>query len=113
MFRRGSDEKNSGGGGSSRTHTWRTCGHPIFQRMGDIFWVAVIYLASELLIWALTFALSPVELQFLSSISGMVLVFAFMVSVSQLCPGSDGFYHRNVKSKVRLFPKPFHPVSGC
>ncbi|GKT81848.1 hypothetical protein ColTof4_14271 [Colletotrichum tofieldiae] len=100
MFRRGSDEKNRSGGGSSRTHTWRTCGHPTFQRMGDIFWVAVIYLASELLIWALTLALSPVGLQFLSSISGMVLVFAFMVSVSQLCPGSDGFYHRNVKSKV-------------
>ncbi|OHW99684.1 hypothetical protein CSPAE12_01585 [Colletotrichum incanum] len=97
MFWRGSDEKNSS---SSRTHTWRTCGRPVLQRMGSIFWVAIIYLASELLVWGLALALRSVGLQFLSSIFGMILVFAFMVSISQLCPGSDGFYHRNVKSKV-------------
>ncbi|TID01566.1 hypothetical protein CH35J_004852 [Colletotrichum higginsianum] len=68
--------------------------------MGEIFWIVVIYIASELLIWCLSLALRLAGLQFLSSILGMLLVFASMVSISQLRPGSDGFYRRNIKSKV-------------
>lgn len=78
--------------------------------MGEIFWIVVIYIASELLIWCLSLALRLAGLQFLSSILGMLLVFASMVSVSQLRPGSDGFYRRNIKSKVRLNPV---PSSNC
>ncbi|GKT47549.1 uncharacterized protein ColSpa_07730 [Colletotrichum spaethianum] len=117
MFQRGNDERNSST--SSRSRAWMTCGRPFVERMGRIFWVAVIYLASELVIWGLTLALRSVGLQFLSSIMGMVLVFALMVSISQLHPGSDSFYYHNVKSKVDFinsnlgvsFPVPIVTIS--
>ncbi|CCF36039.1 hypothetical protein CH063_07692 [Colletotrichum higginsianum] len=96
MSRRSSDGKNS----NSETHAWRVRGRTVLRRMGEIFWIVVIYIASELLIWCLSLALRLAGLQFLSSILGMLLVFASMVSISQLRPGSDGFYRRNIKSKV-------------
>ncbi|TKW55871.1 hypothetical protein CTA1_11754 [Colletotrichum tanaceti] len=96
MSRRSSDGKNS----SSETHIWRARGRTVLRRMGEIFWVVVIFIASELLIWCLSLALRPAGLEFLSSILGMLLVFASMVSISQLRLGSDGFYRRNIKSKV-------------
>lgn len=82
----------------------------MFQRMGDILWVVAIYLTSELLIWGLSLALRPMRLQFLASILGMALVFVVMVSFQQLYPGSEGFYHRNIKSKVCFISVPSVPL---
>ncbi|KAK1975415.1 hypothetical protein LZ30DRAFT_605670 [Colletotrichum cereale] len=113
MFPRANDKNNT------RANAWRTFRRPILQRTSAIFWVAVIYLASELLIWGIYLVLRPVGLQFLNSILGMILVFAFMTSISQLCAGSDGFYNRNIKSKVDFinsnlgvgFPVPIVTIS--
>ncbi|KAK2040665.1 hypothetical protein LZ31DRAFT_603700 [Colletotrichum somersetense] len=114
MFPTGTDEKSNG-----RTNRWNTWRHPILEWMSAIFWVAVIYLASELLIWGIFLVLRPVGLQFLNSILGMVLVFASMTAISQLFSGSDGIYTRNIKSKVDFinrnlgvgFPVPIVTIS--
>ncbi|OHE95022.1 hypothetical protein CORC01_09679 [Colletotrichum orchidophilum] len=106
MIRRGSDR-------------WQHCARIIFRGMGDILWVGVIYLASQMLIWGLSLALKSARLQFLSSILGMTLVFGSMVLISQLCPRSDGFYHRHIKCKVDFinsnlgigFPVPIVTIS--
>ncbi|KAK1573127.1 uncharacterized protein LY79DRAFT_416959 [Colletotrichum navitas] len=114
MFSRGTDKKND-----SRTNTWKTWRHHILQWISAIFGVAVIYLASELLIWGIFLVLRPVRLQFLNSIVGMILVFAFMTAISQFCSGSDVIYNRNIKSKVDFinrnlgvgFPVPIVTIS--
>lgn len=63
-------------------------------------WVVVIYLMSELIIWGLSRALAPVELEFFSSIFGMVLTFCCM-ALAYLCfAGVDDVYRRYIKSKV-------------
>ncbi|KAJ4006195.1 hypothetical protein NW752_010842 [Fusarium irregulare] len=63
-------------------------------------WVVVIYLMSELIIWGLSRALAPVELEFFSSIFGMVLTFCCM-ALAYLCFASvDDLYRRYIKSKV-------------
>ncbi|KXH28339.1 hypothetical protein CSAL01_00873 [Colletotrichum salicis] len=111
MFRRGTEENS--------TDRWEHCTRPIRQRMRDIFWVGVIYLASGLLIWGLYMGLFKPRLEFLSSIIGMVVVFCFMVAISYLCPGSEGFYHRHIKCKVDFinsnlgigFPVPIITIS--
>lgn len=92
MFRRGDDDDIS--------FIWGSCWRSVVRRVGVVAWVGVIYLTSELLVWSLSLALRPVGLQFLSSIAGMALVFAAMVVLQTVCPGADGFYHRNIKSKV-------------
>lgn len=63
-------------------------------------WVVVIYLMSELIILGLSRALAPVELEFFSSIFGMVLTFCCM-ALAYLCfAGVDDLYRRYIKSKV-------------
>ncbi|KAK2002368.1 hypothetical protein LX36DRAFT_627001 [Colletotrichum falcatum] len=114
MFSRGTDTKNN-----SKTGIWKTWRRPILQWISAIFGVAVIYLASELLIWGIFLVLRPVGLHFLNSILGMVLVFAFMTTISQLCSGSNGYYLRTIKSKVDFinsnlgvgFPVPIVAIS--
>ncbi|KAK1494913.1 hypothetical protein CABS01_11141 [Colletotrichum abscissum] len=92
MFRRDTEENS--------TDRWEHCTRLIRQRMRDIFWVGVIYLASELLIWSLFLGLYEVRLDYLSPIIGMVVVFCFMFAISYLCPESESFYHRHIKYKV-------------
>ncbi|EFQ35974.1 uncharacterized protein GLRG_11118 [Colletotrichum graminicola M1.001] len=114
MFSRGTDKNNN-----SRTNTWKTWRRHTLQWISAILGVAVIYLASELLIWGIFLVLRPVRLQFLNSILGMIMVFAFMAAVSHLCSGSDGIYNRNIKPKVDFinrnlgvgFPVPIVTIS--
>uniref|UniRef100_L2FSD1 LrgB-like protein n=1 Tax=Colletotrichum fructicola (strain Nara gc5) TaxID=1213859 RepID=L2FSD1_COLFN len=111
MFRRGDDDDIS--------FIWGSCWRSVVRRVGVVAWVGVIYLTSELLVWSLSLALRPVGLQFLSSIAGMALVFAAMVVLQTVCPGADGFYHRNIKSKIDFinnnlgvaFPVPIVTIS--
>lgn len=79
--------------------------------MRDIFWVGVIYLASELLIWSLFLGLYEVRLDYLSPIIGMAVVFCFMFAISYPCPGSESFYHRHIKYKV--CPSPLFSLNHC
>ncbi|KAK1721407.1 uncharacterized protein BDZ83DRAFT_583768 [Colletotrichum acutatum] len=92
MFRRDTEENS--------TDRWEHCTRLIRQRMRDIFWVGVIYLASELLIWSLFLGLYEYRLDYLSPIIGMVVVLCFMFAISCLCPRSESFYHRHIKCKV-------------
>lgn len=63
--------------------------------------VAVIYLLSELLIWGFSFALAPAQLQFFSSVFGMLLVFTIMLSFYCFLPRIDNIYGSHIKGKVR------------
>ncbi|KAF6836723.1 hypothetical protein CPLU01_03517 [Colletotrichum plurivorum] len=110
---------SSRGDDNNTSCAWRDYGRPVLERVGHILWVAVIYLFSQLLIWALNLALSESHTEFLSSILGMVLTWVVMVALQQMCPGSDGFYRRNIKSKVDFinnnlglaFPVPIVAIS--
>ncbi|OAR01594.1 hypothetical protein LLEC1_03209 [Akanthomyces lecanii] len=72
----------------------------MWQGVGGILSIAVIYLTSELLIWGLSRALAPATLEFFSSIFGMLLVFVFMMLASAVIPNLDGFYEKQIRSKV-------------
>lgn len=66
-------------------------------------WVAVIYLASELIIWGLSRALAPVNLSFFSSIFGMALTFTAMAIASIWVQNIGDIYKDHIKEKVRRF----------
>ncbi|KAJ2965232.1 hypothetical protein NQ176_g10712 [Zarea fungicola] len=72
-----------------------------FQGVVNFAVIAVIYLVSELLIWGLSLALAPVQLEFLSSVFGMLIAFAIMILVCILIPNCNVWYERYIKSKVR------------
>ncbi|PHH64683.1 hypothetical protein CDD81_4124 [Ophiocordyceps australis] len=74
--------------------------HSILDRIAGLFWVAVIYLASEVIIWGLSLALAPAKLEFFASILGMLLLFCFMTVVGWLAERSDAIYVRCIRSKV-------------
>ncbi|RGP71555.1 hypothetical protein FSPOR_3261 [Fusarium sporotrichioides] len=63
-------------------------------------WVVVIYLMSELIIWGLSRALAPINLEFFSSIFGMILTFCCMAFAYLCFNGVDDVYQRHIKSKV-------------
>ncbi|KAL7819473.1 hypothetical protein V8C44DRAFT_139201 [Trichoderma aethiopicum] len=62
--------------------------------------VAVICLASELLIWGLSRTLAAARLEFFSTIVGMVLVFALSTACWVVCKRTDDFYRRWLKARV-------------
>lgn len=72
----------------------------MWQGVCGIFSLAVIYLISELLIWGLSRALAPAKLEFFSSVFGMLLVFVLMMIACAVLPNLDGFYKKNIRSKV-------------
>lgn len=73
----------------------------VIRRTGEIFWVGVMFLLSQVLIWGLHLVLRPAGLEFLSSILGMMLVFLAMEILNKLCNGTTRFYKDHVKPKVR------------
>lgn len=73
----------------------------VIRRTGEIFWVGVMFLLSQVLIWGLHLVLRPAGLEFLSSILGMMLVFLAMEILNKLCNGTSRFYKDHVKPKVR------------
>lgn len=69
----------------------------------DLLWVVIIYLASELAIWGLSRALAPADLEFFSSVVGMLLVFSSMTVAGWLCRSYDKLYNEQIRSKVVAF----------
>ncbi|SPO04588.1 uncharacterized protein DNG_07273 [Cephalotrichum gorgonifer] len=74
----------------------------IKSRVGEMGWVIVMFLVSELFIWAIYTALKPLGVAFLSSITGMVAVFLGMTIIGWVFPGAEGLYERHLKSKVNF-----------
>jgi hypothetical protein len=72
------------------------------MRLVELFWVAVIYLSSELAIWGLSCALSPANMEYFSSLFGMLIVFAVVTIAYLGCRRCDAFYHTHIKWKVSL-----------
>ena len=65
-----------------------------------LFWVVVMFLVCELLIWGIYTALHLAGVEFLSSIVGMVVVFLAMLLLARLAPRSEVLYGKYVKAKV-------------
>ncbi|KAM0345757.1 hypothetical protein ACHAPU_006110 [Fusarium lateritium] len=84
----------------SLSNLWRGRLTTVAGSVLEFGWVVVIYLMSELIIWGLSRALTPVNLDFFSSIFGMVLTFCFMAAAFFCFAGVDGIYQRHIKSKV-------------
>jgi hypothetical protein len=84
----------------SLSRIWKKRLNTVASNVLEFGWVVVIYLMSELIIWGLSRALAPVNLEFFSSIFGMILTFCCM-AVAYLCfSGVDDVYQRHIKSKV-------------
>ena len=64
--------------------------------------IACLYLASELLVWALSLALSQINFRFFSSILGMIVIFTSATLVSLLWKDFESFHHLWVKQKVSI-----------
>ncbi|KAM5351068.1 hypothetical protein ACJ41O_003791 [Fusarium nematophilum] len=79
---------------------WRRRLIAVLREMLAFFWVVVIYLASELVIWGLSRALALAQLEFFSSIFGMVLTFGLMAVAYLWLPSVDEVYQKHIKSKV-------------
>ncbi|KHN99695.1 LrgB-like protein [Metarhizium album ARSEF 1941] len=81
------------------------------EAIHHLFWVVCVsatYLATELTIWGLSFALASAQLQYFASIVGMAVIFSAMAAAGKVCLSCDNFYHRWIKSKVCAFC-PFLP----
>ncbi|KAK5989766.1 hypothetical protein PT974_08026 [Cladobotryum mycophilum] len=65
-----------------------------------LLWVAVIYLASELIIWGLSRTLHPVGLEFFASILGMLLVFSLSTAAYFIWQRTDYVLQNWIKEKV-------------
>ncbi len=72
----------------------------MWQGVCGIVSLVVIYLISELVIWGLSRALAPAQLEFFSSVFGMLLVFVIMMIACAVLPNLDGFYKKHIRSKV-------------
>jgi len=70
-------------------------------KMADWFWAGVLCLFAELLIWAISLALSGPGWDFLASILGMVSVFAIMEILGLIWKETGPAYQEYIKSKVR------------
>ncbi|KAF5021276.1 hypothetical protein F66182_6674 [Fusarium sp. NRRL 66182] len=79
---------------------WRRRLASLASSVLEFSWVVVIYLTSELIIWGLSRALAPVNLEFFSSIFGMILTFCFMAAAHLCSAAVDDIYQRHIKSKV-------------
>lgn len=84
----------------SLSKLWKRRLNAVTSNVLEFGWVVVIYLMSELIIWGLSRALAPVNLEFFSSIFGMILTFCFMAFAYCCFSGVDDVYQRHIKSKV-------------
>jgi hypothetical protein len=62
--------------------------------------VAVVYLASELLIWGLSLVLSINNMAFFSAVLGMAIVLILSTGIGSLCQRADALYRNRLKPKV-------------
>ncbi|KAH7170074.1 hypothetical protein EDB81DRAFT_941030 [Dactylonectria macrodidyma] len=79
---------------------WRQRLVQIANAITFFFWVAVVYLASELVIWGLSRAWDPANLSYFSSISGMALLFIVMAIASRWVENIDDIYKTHIKQKI-------------
>ncbi|RNJ57892.1 hypothetical protein D7B24_005534 [Verticillium nonalfalfae] len=89
----------------SKRSTWKVLGLSATRKLGEIFWVIAICVLSEILIWCLSLALRLIDIQFLSAIVGMVMVFVFMLALSRFCDSTERFYMTRIKSKIDFINK--------
>ncbi|KAF4456037.1 hypothetical protein F53441_1758 [Fusarium austroafricanum] len=84
----------------SLSDLWRSRSITVASSVLEFGWVIIIYLVSELIIWGLSRALAPVNLEFFSSIFGMVITL-FIMAAAYFCFASvDDVYQKHIKSKV-------------
>ncbi|KAM0414678.1 hypothetical protein ACHAPT_013481 [Fusarium lateritium] len=79
---------------------WRRRLTAVAMSVLDFGWVVIIYLMSELIIWALSRALAPAHLEFFSSIFGMALTFVLMAMAYLCSPSVDEMYQKHIKTKI-------------
>ncbi|RGP68567.1 hypothetical protein FLONG3_8126 [Fusarium longipes] len=84
----------------SLSNLWKKRLSTVASNVLEFGWVVVIYLMSELIIWGLSRALAPANLEFFSSIFGMILTFCCMAFAYLCFAGVDDIYQRYIKSKV-------------
>ncbi|EKJ78263.1 hypothetical protein NXS19_011429 [Fusarium pseudograminearum] len=84
----------------SLSKIWKKRLNYLARNVLEFGWVVIIYLMSELIIWGLSRALAPINLEFFSSIFGMVLTFCCMAFAYLCFSGVDDVYQRHIKSKV-------------
>lgn len=80
---------------------WRLRWNKAIAEGAGYLLVAIICLASELLIWGLSRTLAAARLEFFSTIVGMALVFALSTASWALWKKTDTFYRRWLKTRVR------------
>ncbi|CAH0052547.1 unnamed protein product [Clonostachys solani] len=78
---------------------WRSRFQAAIGEITTILYVVVLFLASELIIWTISLALAPVNIEYFSAILSMVLVFATMTGITTILPSSDPFYQLMMKPK--------------
>lgn len=79
---------------------WQTRLTTIAGKVLDFAWICIIYFLSELIVWGLSQAFAPADLEFFSSICGMVLIFALMTSLGTWSATVNEKYLNHVKRKV-------------
>ncbi|GKT99609.1 hypothetical protein FLAG1_01082 [Fusarium langsethiae] len=84
----------------SLSKIWKKRLNYLASNVLEFGWVVVVYLMSELIIWGLSRALASINLEFFSSIFGMILTFCCMAFAYLCFNGVDGVYQRHIKSKA-------------
>ncbi|KAL7920972.1 hypothetical protein ACQKWADRAFT_138109 [Trichoderma austrokoningii] len=79
---------------------WRLRWNNVIAEGAGYLLVATICLTSELLIWGLSRTLASADLEFFSTIVGMVLVFAVSTASWAIWNKTDDFYRRWLKKRV-------------
>ncbi|KAL6867065.1 hypothetical protein J3F83DRAFT_766098 [Trichoderma novae-zelandiae] len=79
---------------------WKLRWHTAIAEGAGYLLVAIVCLASELLIWGLSRTLAAAGLEFFSTIVGMALVFALSTACWVVWKRADDFYRRWLKARV-------------
>lgn len=79
---------------------WRLRWNRAIAQGAGYLLVAVICLASELLIWGLSRTLAAARLEFFSTIVGMAVLFALSTASWVMWKKTDDFYRRWLKTRV-------------
>lgn len=80
--------------------TWNRRKATVFTRLAHLFWIFVTCLLSEMVIWALSRALAQANVEFLSSICSMFLVFVCMGIALLFWSPTERVYQQLIKPKV-------------
>ncbi|GJN77171.1 hypothetical protein PLIIFM63780_000660 [Purpureocillium lilacinum] len=81
---------------------WRERWRETARFVGTIFWLGVIYLTSELIVWGFSRLLAPSHLEFYASILAMLSAFVVMTGASYLFADVDIVYQQHIMPKMDL-----------